>query len=280
MTRDAALAVGRSAHAELSFVAGGGRTVLARQFVPYPFHVTRPFRLDPARPGLSTLYLQSASGGLYRGDDLTLSLRIGSGAQAHVTTQAGTIVHDTGAAPARQRVTLHVERDAFLAFTPDPLVLMPGAGLLGHTEITLAPGAAAIVCEGFAWHDLEGKRRPFDRLRQTLSVKSDGGSCLVYEAGELDGRDFLDQASPLGPYRALASTLILADPGTLPDAARLHTVAETQGCVAGVGTLPNAAGLLVRCLGPDGGRLRAAVSSVFDEAFHALVGVPPATRPK
>ena len=35
--------------ASLHFSYGGGRTVLARQRVPYPFHATRTFYLDQAR---------------------------------------------------------------------------------------------------------------------------------------------------------------------------------------------------------------------------------------
>ena len=53
--------------ADFVFARGGGKTFLLRQFAPYPFHVARPHRLDAARPDLATLYLQSASGGLYRG---------------------------------------------------------------------------------------------------------------------------------------------------------------------------------------------------------------------
>jgi hypothetical protein len=48
--------------ASLHFGHGGARTVLTRQRVPYPFHVTRSFYLDQARPDLATLYLQSAAG--------------------------------------------------------------------------------------------------------------------------------------------------------------------------------------------------------------------------
>ena len=44
--------------ASLQFSKGGGRTVLTRQRIPYPFHATRPFYLDQARPDLATLYLQ------------------------------------------------------------------------------------------------------------------------------------------------------------------------------------------------------------------------------
>jgi urease accessory protein len=92
---------GRQQGAVLRFGLAGGRTALLHQHVPYPFHITRPFHLHPASPELATLYLQSASGGLYAGDDLSLALHVGQGAAAHVTTQSATIVHACHARPAR-----------------------------------------------------------------------------------------------------------------------------------------------------------------------------------
>ena len=61
---------GRDVEALLSVDQAGGRTTLRRQQVGYPLHVTRGFYLDAERPDLLTLYLQSASGGLYAGDQL------------------------------------------------------------------------------------------------------------------------------------------------------------------------------------------------------------------
>ena len=89
--------------ASLHFSYGGGRTVLARQRVPYPFHATRTFYLDQARPDLATLYLQSAAGGLYRGDRVALSITADPHSAAHVTTQAATIVHRTASFPDRTK---------------------------------------------------------------------------------------------------------------------------------------------------------------------------------
>ena len=84
--------------------------MLLRQHVPYPFHVTRPFYLDAQRPDLATLYLQSSSGGVYGGDDLSLTLDIRAGAAAQVTTQAATIVHDCRGSPARAVVQANSAR--------------------------------------------------------------------------------------------------------------------------------------------------------------------------
>ena len=271
---------GRSAEADLIFAAGGGRTVLTRQHVPYPFHVTRTFRLDRDQPDVATLYLQSASGGLYRGDDLGLSITVRPGARAHVTTQAATMVHDTGAVPARQRTTLHVMAGGLLAYTPDPLVLFPGAALVGEARLVVAPSARAIVADGFTWHDPQGSRRPFDVLRQGTEIVDGNGRCLVCERGLLSGADVLSEASPLGPFQALGSIFILGPAEGLPSAERLQSACDAAGCLSAATTLPNGAGRLVRCLAPDGGALRKGLEAGFAVAFTALIGTAPAVRRK
>src|SRR2546430_3649463 len=99
---------GRAAEAHLAAELAGGRTTLRRQHVGYPLHVTRGFYLDPARPDLLTLYMQSASGGLYAGDRLKLDVALGPMAALHLTTQAATVVHDGRKAVSSQQLRISV----------------------------------------------------------------------------------------------------------------------------------------------------------------------------
>lgn len=271
---------GRSARADLCFAAGGGRTFLARQSVPYPFHVTRTLQLDSTRADIATLYLQSASGGLYRDDDLTLAVSARAGTFAHVTTQAATMVHDTGPLPARQRVALDVAKGAFLAYTPDPLVLFPGATLVNETKVNWAAGARAIVVDAFTWHDPQALARPFGALTQTLEIVDPVGRRLMREHGALRGSDFLDGASPLGPFRASGTMLILGPRDTWTGLAALPLACDRTGCLAGMTDLPNGVGRMLRCLARDGGDLRHGLDAAFRIAFEALVGIAPAVRRK
>jgi urease accessory protein len=120
---------GRDAEAHLAVDLAGGRTTLRRQHVGYPLHVTRGFYLDAERPELLTLYLQSASGGLYAGDRLKLDISVGANATFHLTTQAATVVHDGRHAGSRQRQSISIASGAFCAIASDPYVLFPGASL-------------------------------------------------------------------------------------------------------------------------------------------------------
>jgi len=266
--------------ASLHFAAGGGRTVLAHQRAPYPFHLTRPFYLDAARPDLATLYLQSASGGLYRGDRLELTIATEAGAAAHVTTQASTIVHDTRGLHAVQRTRLAAKADSFLAYTPDPLVLFPNAVIESNTEIALMPGANMIVCEGMARHDPQARARPFALYKASTIVRDETGRVLLADRGAVKGSEIGGRASPLGPYQATGSFLVLGPRAQHCDPEALEEQLAQAGCLAGFGRLPFSIGIGGRVLAPDGGTLARGLEAAFALAFEALVGAPPARRRK
>ncbi|MCJ2030459.1 urease accessory protein UreD [Methylobacterium sp. J-043] len=273
--------VGRRVQASLVFARGGGTTVLSRQAVPYPFHITRAFRMHPESPDLATLYLQSASGGLYAADHLTLAIEARPGARAHVTTQAGTVVHRGGPEPSRQETRLTIAADAFLALNPDPLILFPEAHLAVSTEITAEPGARAIVTESVACHDPAGEGRPFDRLDLGLTIRTPEGRTLVRERSRIDGPAFTAPDSPMGLQRAYGTMVVLGAPDDARLAGlRLRQAADAVGCLTGVSPLPNGAGLGLRLLAPDGGALSAGMDAVFRIVFEVLSGCVPGRRRK
>ncbi len=269
-----------SVEASLHFCRAGGRTVLARQRLPYPFHATRAFYLDRARPEIATLYLQSASGGLYRGDSHRLSFVVGPKAAAHVTTQASTIVHRTHKNPAAQRIRIEVGDDAFAAMTPEPLVLFPGAAISCVTEVTLAATGCAILIDGVAHHDPEGQGRPFDRYSNVIIVRNTEGAVLLADRGSIAGEWMSGPASPLGPFGAVGTLLVLGQGAQRCDPENLERRLAARGCTAGISQLPNDAGIGGRILAANGGALAQGLEAAFAIVFESLIGAPPARRRK
>jgi urease accessory protein len=271
---------GRRAEARLAFALAGGRTRLVRQHVPYPVHVTRPFHIEAAPPGLATLYLQSASGGFYRGDDVGLTVEVAAGAAVHVTTQAATVVHDSRGEGCRQAVSITVGEGAFCAFVPDPVVMFPGAAFASDITVDLAPGAVAILTDGVCRHDPAGDGAAFERWDGATVVRDAAGRVLLADRGGVDGAELCGPRSPLGRYTAFGTALLLAPPERLPSLAAIEAAVSAHGCIAGTGPAPNAAGLAVRLLAPSGGAVARALDAVFAVGFEAALGAAPARRRK
>ncbi len=277
---DRAGPAGRTTSATLRFARGGGRTFLKEQRTPYPFHTTRPHYLDTDRPDLATLYLQSASGGLYRGDRLDLSIEAGPGALAHVTTQAATVVHASAEAGIALRTRIDVGAGAVLALTSDPYILFPRADLSTETRIVMAPGSSAILAEGFAVHDPAGRDAPFHALATSCLIEDAGGTRLVEDRGLIDGTAFFGAASPLHGYRAFGSVMILGPQALSLDPADAEAVLDGAGVLGGMTRLPNAVGWAIRLLATDGGALARGLDTAFAFGFEALLDTKPARRRK
>jgi urease accessory protein len=277
---DVAATVARSdseVEASLSFASGGGCTFLARQSVPYPFHITRPHRLDAARPDIATLYLQSASGGLYRGDRLALSIEARPGVCAHVTSQAATVAHRVTAESIRVSTRLTVHPRATLALTTDPYVMFPSASLAVTTEVVLHPGGSALLAEGFAAHDPSGGAATFAALETVVRVRTENGRTLVQDRSLFRGDDFAGLGGALGGSRALGSVLIL---GGAVDPEAMQSRLDAIGVLSGASRLPNEAGWGVRLLAEGGGRLAHGLELAFAAGFEALTGCIPTRRRK
>jgi urease accessory protein len=271
---------GRGAEVLLVADLAAGRTVLRRQHVGYPFHITRVFQLDRMRPDLATLYLQSASGGLYAADRLTLDLTVGAGAALHLTTQASTVVHDGREEGSMMRQLLAVNDRAFCAVVSDPYVLFPGANLHIATLATVAADGILILAEGFAVHDPHRRGGTFARFSTETRIMRPDGTRVVVDRGSIGGSDLSGTSDALGGMTAVCSVLVIAPPDRLADIADIEAVADQCGCLAGVTAAPNQAGLAMRLLAPDGGTLVRGIEAIFHMASRAALGVELAPRRK
>jgi urease accessory protein len=271
---------GRTAEVLLVAELAGGRTILRRQHVGYPFHITRAFQLDRMRPDLATLYLQSTSGGLYAADRLALEVTVGAGAALHLTTPASTVVHDGREQGSQMRHAVTVRDRAFCAVISDPYILFPGADLHIATVATVAADAVLILAEGFAVHDPHRRGGTFARFAAETRIMRPDGQRLVIDRGSIVGSDLAGNGDALGGMSAACSVLMIAPPDRLADIAEIEAAADQRGCLAGVTAAPNHAGLAMRLLAPDGGTLVRGIEAAFHVAARAALGVELAPRRK
>ncbi len=269
--------------AELQFAqAPSGRSYLARQYVPYPFHITRPFYLDQAPAGLATVYLQSASGGAYRGDRLALSVGVEAEAAAQVTTQASTLVHAGRGGLVALGQDLRLAPGAYLEYLPDPLILMAEADCESRTEVHIAEDAVLLLCDSFLTHDPEGRGRLPSRFLSELRIRTEGGRTLLLDRFRLqaEGRGAAGFTALAG-HACHASFAVLAPrQGPALTEALRRTLAELPRVYASASALAEERGAWVRLLATDGVALSAALTALWQAARSFLTGVAPEPRRK
>ena len=117
--------IGKSGACKLTFTAGSGRTQLRQSFVSHPFHLTRPWYLDPALPGMAVVYVQTPAGGLIQGDRATLQFNLGDTAHVHITNQAAEKIHSMTANCALQSVSFVLGTGPMQNTVPNPLFSFP-----------------------------------------------------------------------------------------------------------------------------------------------------------
>lgn len=278
---------GRTIAARLDFAReAGGRTFLRRARTPYPFHITRPFRLPGDLPGMATLYLQSAAGGVYAGDALSLDVSAAPATAAHVTTQASTIVHAArtpDGAPARVTTRIEVGADALLEWLPEPTILLADARMDSRTEVVLGAGATALVGEALLTHAPWDAGGTFDLFDGALDVCTADGRRIAQDRMRIDGRAWRDGgAAAMGGARAHAVLFALGRPAGTQDLSQLRDAVEraAPAAYAGVSALRDDQGWCARVIAGDAVGLRRATDALWRTAREILTGRPPPIRPK
>jgi urease accessory protein len=273
-----------SGRLELAFAADADqRTYLQRQYASYPFHVCRVHYHDKDHPGLATLYVQSCSGGVYEDDRLDLTLATAQGAEAHVSTQAATVVHSMPSGSASQRVRVQCEGGSYLEYLPDPQILFPGSRFRSELAVRLGGGAVALVSDSFLSHDPAGRDEMFSAYFSEIVIEDETGKALAIDRLKVDGQAFRDSCPGISGRFAAQGTMIVAglDLASRAVAGELHKIRLDRD-VAAIGSshLPNSAGILVRVLAADGAALKRALHQAWCAVRLALKGSLPVERRK
>ena len=267
------------------FASGpGGKSYLARQYASYPFHLCRAQYLDPDLPEMASLYVQTSAGGIYSGDRLDVEVRTGTGARAHVTTQASTIAYRMPDGEARQRIHLSGGPGSLLEYLPDPTILFPEARLRSATTLEPAPGALIIAGDSFLPHDPAGGGRPFACCAGETRVVAPGGRLLSLDRFHIEGAAWTSGTAGVSGEHRMQGTLVAAGdavaPETLLEALREGLATAPPAVYAAASSLPNRAGAWARLLATDGVALRRTMTQLWAALRTRLTGHPPAHRRK
>ena len=276
-----------NASLDLTFEYDAARrtTVLAASSQEPPLKVVRAFRLEDSS---ALVHLHNVSGGLLGGDELAMSLEIGEHAQAQVTTTGATRIYRSraDAAPAIQRIHVHVGQNACLEYLPDPIIPFAGSRFTQDTKIQLDAGSGL-----FWWEVLAPGREARDEMFAYDAVEMKTRICALDDPIAIErvrlqpGLYPLTSPARLGKYRYWATFYICRvgpEPGEwlvleqhLRDVAR--ELSPAADALWGISTLP-AHGIICRCLAVCGRDALAGLHKLWRAAKFTLYGteaIPP-----
>lgn len=202
-------AVGREGLLRLAFAQRDGETSLVESVSRPPLQVMRAIR-DAA--GCLCVYLLSPTGGVVQGDRYTLQLNVGAQTHALFTTQSATKVYRMPEGCAEQWVQIEVEAGAFIEFVPDATILFADADLRQRLDVTLHPGALALLYEIVMPGRLaRGESLQFRRYASRTIVRDEQG-LILFESSDLEpASDDLATLGRLEGYPCWGSAYLVGD---------------------------------------------------------------------
>ncbi len=274
----------RSADLQLQFSrAPDNRTFVCNQFGRYPFHVCRAQYMDANPAGLATVYLQSSSGGIFEHDRLSCELHGLPRSQSHVTTQASTIAHRMDNGYAHHRMTIRAEKDSYLEYLVNPMILFPQSDLRSMVHIQQHPDSTVILADGFMHHDPDGSEAVFRSYFSEVRVENLAGDLQCLDRYQVSGEDFVrEEPGIMGKNKIQSTFLVLSRSISLNELShRLRT--GMNGSVneyAGVSRLPNQCGVMVRIISTSAHRMERCIARLWQIARYRILGEYPALRRK
>jgi urease accessory protein len=184
-----------------------GRSAVVSAWASNPLKLLIPRSRGPS----VWAYLSSFGGGFVAGDETSLNVRLGAGAQAFVTTQASTkIYRNPNLRPCGHQLLADLEKDSLLVLAPEPVQAFAGSIYTQRQTFRLQPGAGLILVDWFcSGRTACGERWAFTRLQSSNELFVDGERMLV-DSILLDPVDGpLESAHRLGRFNCLAVIVVI-----------------------------------------------------------------------
>jgi urease accessory protein len=172
-------------------------------------YATSPLRLlTPRNHGRAAwIYAGSYGGGLVGGDALRLTVHVGDGASAFLSTQASTKVYRSDVSTSVE-TTAHVGAGASLIIWPEPVVCFAGSTYRQQPHVDVASGGALVLVDGMtSGRRASGERWRFRQYASRATIRYDG-RLVLFDSIRLDGEDG-DLGARMGRFDVLCSATIV-----------------------------------------------------------------------
>lgn len=243
-----------------------------------PLIVQQALYWDEEMPGLPCVYMISNSGGILQGDRNTIEIDVAAGAQAHVTTQAATRVHEMDANFATQTQQFVLGAHSYLEYIPHPLIPHRHARFVQRTSISIDPTATVIFSDilmaGRKYYG-EGELFAYDLFSSTVHAERPDGASLFTEKFIIEPRRHsVSLLGAMGQFHVFGNVFVLT-PKHHADAlfeAVQPAFDATAGLATGMSRLPNDAGLVFKVLGMESAPVTAAIRQFWSQARVQVAG--------
>jgi urease accessory protein len=267
-------AIGRAARLELVFEAHRGGTVLAHAYAEPPYRIGRSFTVGDA----AYVILVTSGPGVFAGDALRQTVRVGPGARVVLTSQSALQVHPPAhpeAPPASVRHDYTVDEGAELHCHWDPVIPFTGASLAQEFRLDICSSSrlywsdalmSGRVSRGEAWR--------FSELAYQLRLDVDGKLTLLerYRATPRDRG--IARAWMTGGAHYAATAIVHDARATADRVETLHRhLQEIQGTRAGV-DLVEPRLMLARLLAAEGAPFTRARTALREATLASIFESP------
>lgn len=236
---------------DLQFRSAHGRSFLGRQYVAYPYHITRILYDDIEEKSIPKLILQSLSGGVYEGDHLRHRFDLRPSARADIRTQGSTIVQNARGGRASSMTIATVGRESSMLYIPEPQILFSGADFVNTVSVHGVESAKhVVIADSFLAYDPEvGLAETEFQFIMTNKFMDTDGSTLAIDKSIIEGSSY--QRSMNG-YRGYASFMFHGDDFSEQFLAECCDQIESLEAEAAYSSLPTGAGYTIKALTIDG----------------------------
>ncbi|HVZ09962.1 urease accessory protein UreD [Rhodopila sp.] len=269
---------GKNAYLRLGFEPRLGRSVLATLHRRAPLLAQQALYWDEQMPGLPCVSIISNAGGILQGDRNLIEIDVAPDAQAHVTTQAATRIHEMDCNFATQTQNLTLGSDSYLEYIPHPVIPHKHSRFVQHTTVSIDPAATLIYSEtlmpGRKYYGA-GELFQYDLFSSSIHAARPDGKTLFTEKFIIEPHRFgVSRLGAMGSFQVFGNVILLT-PKKYSD--RLFGAIDPAfdketGLASGVSRLPYDAGLVFKVLGFETAPVSAAIRAFWSLARQEVTG--------
>ena len=238
--------------------------------------VQQALYFDEMLPKMPCVYILSSGGPHLEGDRYRVSVELGEGAMAHISTGAATIIAPMEHDKAELQQSISLGEGAYLEWLPMSIIPARSSHYAAHTEIVVAPSATLFFSEVVACGRLHsGERFDYRELNLSESIFRPDGRALARGGVRIvPTENSPERWAFMGDFTHFGSVVVVTPPEiTASLLSRLHPTRSPKLRMS-VASLRDNNGLSLRLLGNSSEQLLRKIRAICSVVREEVKGVP------